>query len=151
LALDWLDAIETAGVTVLRRGPGCHPRSLWEWDTFRDMCGDQKYLVTDPDVVPSDGCPPDWLDYLSVLLDRRPVAKAALGLRLDNIPDHYQNKGHVLDWERQFWVNMTPDGVCETVVDTTLAVYRPLTEQPSFAMDALRTGPAVPGGPPGLA
>lgn len=142
LAEDWLLAIEAAEVTVLRRGPGCHPRSLWEWDTFRELCGDQKYLVTDPDVVPSDDCPADWVNWLSTLLDRRPeISKAALGLRLDNIPDSYQNKNHVLEWERQFWVNMTADGVCETVVDTTMAVYRPLTEQPSFAMSALRTGP----------
>jgi len=54
---------------------------------FREACGDERYVVTDPDVVPAEGCPQDWLAYLGKILDESDSPKAGLGLRTDNIPE----------------------------------------------------------------
>jgi hypothetical protein len=141
LALDWLTAMEAAGVTVLRRGPGWHPRSLWGWDVFREMCGEGRYVVTDCDVVPGDDCPPDWPQKLLGLLDEYPeYDKAGLGLRLDRIPESYTGRDHVLEWEGQYWRDQLADGVYRAPVDTTLAMYRTWRERPYFGLHALRTG-----------
>jgi len=150
LAKDYLVAMRTAGVQVLYRGGG-HPRTLWDWEPFRQACGQERYVVTDCDVVPSDDCPLDWPGQLSWLLDQHPgYPKAGLGLRLDRIPDTYQRKDHVLKWEQKFWdeslngAQMNGAKVYSAPIDTTLALYRPLQEQPGQTFDitlnAIRTG-----------
>ena len=146
-AKDYLAAMESAGVPVLYRGGG-HPRALWNWLPFRQMCGDDRYVVTDCDTIPSDDCPLDWPEVLSGLLDRHPeVSKVGLGLRLDRIPDTYQRKDHVVKWERKFW-DEALDGdqvngarVFKAPIDTTIALYPPLGDR-SFdtTLSALRTG-----------
>ena len=139
LAVDYLKAMEAAGVRVLYRGGG-HPRGLWYWEPFRQLTGPDRYVVTDCDVVPSDDCPLDWPARLSGLLDEYPqFPKAGMGLRLDRIPDTYQRKDHVLKWEQKFWESPLADGVYQAPVDTTLAMYRPAGEF-DISLSAVRTG-----------
>jgi hypothetical protein len=139
-AVAWLDWLEMDGRLVLRRGGG-RPQAIWEWEPFREACGSERYILTDPDSVPSEDCPPDWPARLSALLDRFPKQKAGLGLRIDRIPPHYQRRDHVLSWEQQFWQQPLADGVYDAAIDTTLAMYRPLSKVPYPSGDALRTGP----------
>lgn len=140
-AVAWLAGLEGQGVTVVRCGGG-HPRDLWGRDWFRGLCGGERYVVTDPDVVPSDCCPPDWLDRLGDVLDQHPGrAKAGLGLRIDAIPAHYQRRGQVLAWERQFWGPPVAPGVHDAAIDTTLALHVPLHVQGGHSLAGLRTGP----------
>lgn len=137
-AVAWLAHLEGSGFTVLRRGGG-HPRSLWGWPPFDEACGNDRYIVTDPDVVPSETCPRDWPQRLAWLLDKYPVkTKAGLGLRTDNLPEHYSRRQQVINWEAQFWTQFIEDGAYCALLDTTLAMYR---EGSGFTMDnALRTG-----------
>lgn len=139
LALDWLKAIAAAGVPVLYRGGG-HPRGLWDWEPFNAARGNERYIVTDPDVVPGDDCPRDWPARLGALLDQYPqAAKAGLGLRTDDIPEHYSRRDQVTAWEAGFWASPAGDGAYWAAIDTTLALYR---ENSGFTMNgALRTGP----------
>lgn len=125
-ATEWLQHLEADGYTVLRRGGG-HPRGLWGWQPFWNMAVEagERYVVTDPDVVPSEGCPVDWPDHLSWLLDKYPAGiKAGLGLRTDNLPDHYARKQQVIEWEGRFWNHEIGDGAYRAGIDTTLAMYR---------------------------
>jgi len=141
-AVQWLADQEAHGWLVLRRGGSTHPHGLWEWEPFRQACGSGRYIVTDPDVVPSEDCPEDWVAYLGELLDEFPQAKAGLGLRLDRIPVHYQRREAVLAWEQQFWQQRLAEGVFSAPVDTTLALYRPLSEVPAFQLEsAMRSAP----------
>lgn len=99
-------------------------------------------MVTDPDVVPDDDCPNDWVSYLGRLLDVRPGwVKAGLGLRVDDLPEHYEHAAQVKTWEQQWWEWEISDQVYNASVDTTLALYRSLDENPRFALNpSLRTG-----------
>ncbi len=139
-AVAWLARLEHQGTLVLRHGDA-HPRSLWGWPPFEEQVAGQRYVVTDPDVIPADDCPHDWAVHLGSLLDDHPeAAKAGLGLRTDNLPDHYYRKQQVIDWEAKFWNHPAGDGAYRAGVDTTLALYR--AGQVSFQLDgALRTGP----------
>lgn len=141
-ALAWLDTLEQGGITTVLRKGGGHPRDLWGWAPFRELCGEtERYIVTDPDVVPSPDCPLDWPARLGDLLDRYPgYRKAGLGLRTDLIPETYQWRNKVLSWEPRFWEFPVEDGVYAGGIDTTLALYRPLAEC-GFVIDGcLRTG-----------
>ena len=140
-AVEWLTEMESAGTLVLHCGSGRHPRDLWTWEPFRQACGDERYIVTDPDVVPSSDIPADWPDRLGDALDRSGMPKAGLSLRLDRIPEHYQRRAKVLEWEAQFWDKPLDGGLFDAVIDTTLALYRPLSEQSAFTLTAVRTPP----------
>lgn len=138
-AVAWLAWLEKGGRTVLRHGDA-HPRSLWGWLPFEEQVVGQRYVVTDPDVIPAEDCPRDWPAHLGQLLDAHPAAvKVGLGLRTDNLPEHYARKQQVIDWEQKFWRQPLGDGSYEAAVDTTLALYR--EGRGWFQLDALRTGP----------
>ncbi len=140
-ALLWLAELDdTPGVTVLRRGENAYPWELWKWEPFREVLwGDtEPYLVTDPDVIPSDDCPGDWVTRLADVLARSGCVKAGLGLRLDRLPGSRREQA---DYESVFWKDEWEPGVFRANVDTTLALYRPYTEYPLFALGpAVRTG-----------
>ena len=139
-AVTWLNLLEATGTGVIRRGPGYHPRSLWQDATFQRLCGNGRYIVTDTDVIPSEDCPLDWPERLSGLLDRYSRTKIGLGLRIDRIPAHYQWHDKVLSWEQEFWQSPVEPGVFEAGIDTTLAMYRPLPGSASHSCgDSLRT------------
>lgn len=106
-----------------------------------------RYAVTDPDVLPMQDCPSDFIEVLeSICKDNPELVKAGLGLRIDNIPDHFSSKQEVIDWEGQFWGNGWGEPYVNTKgiqihcapVDTTFAVYNPNT-QPHI-WPARRTG-----------
>lgn len=142
--LRWYDssAAEATGVLeVFRRGDE-HPRSLWEWPTFRKVLGDvMPYVVTDPDVVPAPGCPRDWPTVLRDVLQRNPGwVKAGLSLRTSDLPARYAHAARVREWEAQHSAHEQIPGWWTAGVDTTLAVYRPLGEAPRFSLHpALRS------------
>jgi hypothetical protein len=147
-AVSWLAECEAAGMPVLRRGGNAHPRDMWSWPPFRAAAGEtEQYVVTDPDVVPADGCPPDWPDRLAAALEAHKVVKAALGLRTDTLPDWYPLRDVVRRWEAQFWQEEIAPGVYRAPADTTLALYAPLGQCPGFRL----LDPAVRLGPPYLA
>lgn len=125
----------------VRHLPNGGSRTLWD----AELVPDEWFVLTDPDIVPTEDCPPDAVEHLhELLLRHQPYSKAGLGLYLDDLPESMRS----LDWERclvgipsqQF---PTPagyaleDGVYASLVDTTFALYRPGAE---FAYEALRTG-----------
>lgn len=140
-ASTWPPAVEwlyTCGLPVHHRD-NAHPRSLWDWDGLAAIVGNRRYVVTDPDVVPDPHCPADWPAHLDMLLDLHPTAvKAGLGLRIDNLPAQNADAGKVREWEAQWWRAPTGLGAYDAPVDTTLALYQPLTTGPAFSL-----GPAV--------
>jgi hypothetical protein len=140
-ALAWLDELEKWGWPVLRRGENAYPWDLWSWDRFCEIMwnDDRPYLVTDPDVIPSRGCPGDWPVRLEDILTRSGSVKAGLGLRLDNLP--VQNRDAITEREMTFWDAQWEPGAYHANIDTTLALYRPWTEYPLFSLGpAIRTG-----------
>lgn len=142
-ALAWLDELENDwGAPVMRRGGNAYPWQLWQWAPFRDLMQNdsEPYVVTDPDVIPSGDCPADWLGRLATVLDRSGCVKVGLGLRLDRVPDDDAGR-KVLAYEEQFWADAWEPGIYRANVDTTLALHRPFTQYPVFALGpALRLG-----------
>lgn len=135
-ACDWLADLE---IPVWYHGGGS-PRELWNHPDFRAAVADERFVVTDPDTVPDDDCPPDWPQHLSALLNTHATPKIGLGLRIDDIPDHYPRKRQVLDWEAQYWQTSSEAGLYDAGTDTTLAVCQPLAGG-GHSIGGMRTGP----------
>lgn len=134
-----LDYLHATPHQVIRLADNLGPWAIWENRNVLKATAGRYYVVTDPDVVPDPGCPADALHRFHELLQRYPdYAKAGFGLRIDDLPDTYQHKTAVLNWERQFWTREIEPGVFDAPIDTTFALYRP---SPVFSLRALRTGP----------
>lgn len=137
-----LDYLDTLSYPIHWRG-NCAPHSLWRWQKLEEIVKDSTYVVTDPDVVIDDSCPDDWLLRLQFQLERwlRP-RKAGLGIRLDDLPRNELGMA-VRGWEERFWDIPGGDGVSfKAPVDTTLALYQPLSLYPDFNLfPAVRLAP----------
>jgi len=135
-----LDAWEERDVHVIRRGDA-HPRSLWADDVLISVLQryDERFIVTDCDVIP-ERLDQDWVGALHTALTQFPDAvKAGLAFRTDDIPEHYEHRERVIQWESGYINSANLAGlvggfaVYHASVDTTLAMYRRLT--PEFELD----------------
>jgi hypothetical protein len=125
--LSYLASLEQSGrATVTRLPENAGPMALWQRNLLARLEIETEYVYTDPDVVPIEACPRDLVGVLQSVLDDNPdVAAAGVGLRLDDLPDAYAHKPHVIAWERQFWLRPATSGLFHAPIDTTLALYRP--------------------------
>ena len=125
--LDYLDRVSRDDDVRVVKLPGNYgPKAIWQHDLLTALKIDTEYVYTDPDVVPADFCPTDLVAHLQAVLQAdNAIAKAGLGLRLDDIPDSYRLKGEVIAWESQFWLRPTAPGLFLATIDTTFALYRP--------------------------
>lgn len=125
--------LEASPHETLWLGRNWGSRVLW---TYPDnLIPDEPYVLTDPDVVPVEGCPADLLARLQDLLDRYPhIPKAGPGLFLDDLDEDMPS----LEWERELVSPgrlLEPDAY-ESLIDTTFALYRPGAQ---FSFHAIRT------------
>jgi hypothetical protein len=167
-AVRWLDTIDEqantqGGFPQVIWSDNRHPRDLWrERDSDRPgLLGpirayvkpDERFIVTDCDVIPDPDCPANWPDRMFKLLDRYPaIRKVGLGLRTDDIPDHFAHRDMVQQWEAQYQAAedggrlgpmATDNGAVIADIDTTLAMYR--------RFEPFTLGPAVRLRPPYVA
>jgi hypothetical protein len=134
-----LDFYRQTSHRVLRLGANVGQRAAWEAGIVEQCCPGEHYVVTDPDVVPVEDCPPDALDVFHDALQRFPTrCKAGFGLMVDDLPDHYRFAEEVRTWEAQFWEHELAPGLYDAQIDTTFALYRPGVP---FQIDnSIRTG-----------
>lgn len=112
---------------------------------FKEIVDSNYFVLTDPDVLPVDECPFDFLYvFLDVLLSHPAKNKIGFSLKLDDLPDHYELKENVLKWEGRFYEKVKEHGtltVYDAPVDTTFALYRPREEwRTSDFFSAFRMG-----------
>lgn len=132
--------LETVSAQVVRLDDNRGPHAAWKHDLFSKLGIDGPFVVTDCDVVPDPGCPPDAVARLSQLLrEDVDIDKAGLGLRIDDLPSAYALREQVLEWESQFWNHEVDAGVFRAPVDTTFALYRS-PSVPRKSKRCLRTG-----------
>ncbi|WP_353777930.1 glycosyltransferase family 2 protein [Winogradskyella sp. 3972H.M.0a.05] len=84
------------------------------------------YVVTDPDIVPLEECPEDFMHTFRALLDKAyDVTKVGFSLKIDDIPNTNPNKENIENWESQFWNYKPNPKAYKAEIDTTFALYRP--------------------------
>ena len=124
---------------VWRLGTKLGHEAPWVIGLVAELSSRGSFVVTDPDVIPDEACPPDVFDHLQRLLDRHAdVDKVGLGLRIDDLPDHGQHRDQVVAWESRYWNDEVEPGVFRAAIDTTFALYRAAAEH--HIDRSLRTG-----------
>ena len=124
-----LDYYNSSPYQVLRLGRNIGHTSPWSLGIIRNLIPHGYYIVTDPDVIPTDKCldssPIEHL--LRIHKKYSSYQKVGFGLKIDDLPDHYPLKNDVITWEKQFWKTELEDNIFEAGVDTTFALYKPET------------------------
>lgn len=83
------------------------------------------YVYTDSDILPLQACPENFMDYfLKVLRKNVMVTKVGFSLKIDDLPDYYNKKKEVIDWESQFYEKESY-GDYLAPIDTTFALHKP--------------------------
>lgn len=99
--------------------------ALWKTPIFKKFRKDY-YVYTDPDVVPIEECPDNFLEFfLNTIKKHRFAKKVGFSLKIDDLPDHYDHKNDVIYWEQEFRKIVTDDNLYKANIDTTFALYRP--------------------------
>ena len=79
-----LDYLSRSPHAVIELDRNLGSRALWH----AGLVPDEPYVLTDPDIVPTEDCPLDLVEHLQGLLVRYPqFSKAGVGLYLDDVGD----------------------------------------------------------------
>lgn len=129
---------------LIKLGKNVGHMSLWRTGII-DQFRNNYFVYTDPDVVPIDECPSDFMQYFLGVFKKHPfVEKVGFALRIDDIPSSYGKKEDVLRWERQFWnkkISHGDNSIYKAAIDTTFALYRPMFIEGGFlGSPHIRTG-----------
>jgi hypothetical protein len=136
-----LDYYSKTKYRVVKLGDNVGHLALWKCSLYSEIAS-RYYIYTDPDVVPVEDCPVDLPAFLLKQLKRyASVEKIGMGLKIDDLPDQYNRKQEVIDWEKRYWEIPVAEGVFRAEVDTTLALYRPYANSAKRVAPAYRTGP----------
>lgn len=134
-----LDFYKSTASQVLPLGSNRGHRAPWESLAISILAKNNYYVVSDPDIIPVEDCPLDALDYFySILQKHKEFMKVGFSLKIDDLPDHYQLKKTVVNWEKQFWQKELEPNLYIADIDTTFALYRP--NMGYFLENSLRTG-----------
>lgn len=99
--------------------------ALWKTTIYKQFIKNY-YVYTDPDILPIEDCPDDFLEVFrkAMLLDKD-LYKVGFSLKIDDLPDTYAYKNEVIAWESQFHNERVSPLFYKADIDTTFALYRP--------------------------
>jgi len=113
-------------------------RALWETPVFEQFKNNY-YVYSDPDILLQKDCPKDFVYQLYIHLNNYSgKEKAGVALKIDDLPDCYKFKNDVINWEQVNWKKPLNKNVYDALVDTTLALYKPLAYGNAEECSAIR-------------
>lgn len=132
--------LDTTDYQVIKTGKNVGHTVVWKEGIAKTLFPNQYYIVTDPDVIPDTKTPKDAIVHFYELHKKYiDYQKVGFGLQINDLPDHYKLKEHVIAWEKQFWTNELEPNVYEASLDTTFALYKPYTDYYTLH-PSIRTG-----------
>ncbi|MES2876030.1 MAG: glycosyltransferase family 2 protein [Patescibacteria group bacterium] len=136
-----VDFFNSTQYQVISLGRNGMHKAPWESMAVRFAAKDEPYILSDPDILPSEQYPKNPIEYFCDLLNTyNDINKVGFGLRIDDLPDSYLQKQDVINWESRYWskdLKLQPN-IYKASLDTTFALYRPHTWW--FLDPSIRTG-----------
>lgn len=123
--LDYLKGL-SCKVVFLKTNYGHHV--LWDCGLFDDIIASDYYVLTDPDVLPIEECPSDYVEQFYRILEQHPEkTKVGFALKLDDLPENYKYKYDIIRFESFYWEKRMKYQfpIYDAPIDTTFALYKP--------------------------
>ncbi len=100
--------------------------AFWKSCLF-DKYRDNFYILTDPDILPTEECPNDFIKVFFNNLRKYPfVRKVGFSLKIDDLPSDAILSKDAYDWEKQFYdYPIDKSQLYYAPIDTTFALYLP--------------------------
>ncbi len=135
-----LDYYSKIKYTIFRLKTNVGNYSLWKTEIYKQFINDY-YIYTDPDVIPVEECPDNFIEVFFNILKKYPqIEKVGFGLKIDDLPDYFSDKQKVIEWEKKFWEKPVKNELYDAEIDTTFALYRPYTNMGIWVPKSYRTG-----------
>ncbi|MBO4294672.1 MAG: glycosyltransferase [Alphaproteobacteria bacterium] len=140
-----LEYYKTTPYTVHRMNKNYGHMVFFDAPDFKSVRENEYCVVTDPDVMPIEECPTDFMDYFYQILQKYPkYNKVGFSLKIDDIDENTEYQKTLKKWETQFYkhkINFFKPYLYNSAIDTTFALYRPqkLWKTDNF-FKAVRTG-----------
>ncbi|NJN42538.1 MAG: glycosyltransferase family 2 protein [Flammeovirgaceae bacterium] len=103
------------------------------------------FVNTDSDVVPVNECPTTFIEHFKSILDAYySLDKIGFGIKIDDLPDSFDLRDQIINYENQYWKKKIKPNLYDAPIDTTFALYKPLTglkNDHAYLQKAFRTGP----------
>lgn len=116
---------------------------LWECGLYNQFIKDNYYVLTDPDIIPIDECPDNYVEVFWEILEKFPKKhKVGFALKIDDIPDSYPYKWDIIRYE-SFYRNKITDAkytIYDAPIDTTFALYAPSNRFAAFDDEGFTSG-----------
>ncbi|GAA4316302.1 hypothetical protein GCM10023115_25610 [Pontixanthobacter gangjinensis] len=135
--LDYYNSIEDR-IKIFRLDKNYGYRVFWKKMNLFEKFTNGYFVLTDPDILPNQNCPSDFLKHFMKILDGNPeVKKVGFSLQIDDLPNENPLKKNIIEWEKKYWVKKNKNGDFIAEIDTTFALYRPGVKSVSYK--AIRT------------
>jgi hypothetical protein len=149
--LDWFESMR-ATISIHRLDDNYGPYRVWEERLFENRTSPSQpfYVVTDPDVLPTEDCPRDAIPILIDTWRGVRCPKVGLSLRLEGIPDTLPTSQAVRGWERTLQGEVVRSGVAaeralppyfSSLLDTTFQVNHRECVPVSWGSPGIRLAP----------
>lgn len=122
-----LEYYDREKVNVLTLSENVGYLSLFQTSLKKLFCKNN-FVYTDPDVLPTEDCPDDFLAHFKEILNEFGAAKkVGFSLKIDDLPEHNPLKDDIFKHESNFWTpdKLIRDGIYNAAIDTTFALYKP--------------------------
>lgn len=86
---------------ILIKSPNLGHRVL-ELSGIYTRYNEKPFVLTDCDCIPAKECPNNFLEHFYNIMQETKVAKVGFSLKIDDLPDSYNQKEEVIKWESQF-------------------------------------------------
>lgn len=96
------------------------------WGIGLDKIIGEYFVYTDSDIILNENTPLDFLEIMYNMHRKHCINKIGLGLRIDDLPDHYRYKNQVIRNEGRWWlsINEVEENTFRCDTDTTFAFYK---------------------------
>ena len=124
LLLEYYPKLERdSRLKIVRLGKNLGFKALWLSGVLENLQIATPYVYTDPDVLPIESCPKDFIKRLMKILDsNHEIQKVGLGLVYDDIT--FFDRERIQNFETNFYANsQVGDNLYYAQVDTTFALY----------------------------
>ena len=97
--------------------------ALWATGLYKEL--GEYFIYTDADIILPENLPLDWKEIMYNTMMKYPeYKKIALGLRIDDLPEHYLFKNQVKRNEGRWWLEEVEPNLYKADTDTTFALMK---------------------------